>query len=190
MSIAARKLYTAADLASPEFNDRHVELINGEIIEMSPTQDLHGITVARLLRVLAFEIESRRRGGGPNVLIFSAEAGFYLHRDPDTVVAPDIALVRAEDVKVDPAKPKFLTIPPAIAIEVLSPSNTTAEILEKVSLYIQAGTEQVWVVDPKRKKVFVESSTAPGTRAHQPGDRIIGGGVLTGIDINVSEIFD
>jgi len=36
---------------------------------------------------------------------------------------------------------------PEICIEVLSPSNTTEEISEKIALYFQAGAQEVWICD-------------------------------------------
>jgi Uma2 family endonuclease len=40
---------------------------------------------------------------------------------------------------------KVLTLAPEICVEVLSPSNTRAEIEEKRSLYFEAGAEEVWI---------------------------------------------
>lgn len=40
---------------------------------------------------------------------------------------------------------KVLTIAPEICIEVLSPSNTKAEIEEKTHLFFEAGAEEVWL---------------------------------------------
>jgi Uma2 family endonuclease len=46
---------------------------------------------------------------------------------------------------------------PELVIEVLSPSNTKAEIREKAALYLSTGAQEFWVVDPKRKTVSVAS---------------------------------
>jgi Uma2 family endonuclease len=42
-------------------------------------------------------------------------------------------------------RPIALTTAPEICVEVLSPSNTTAEIDEKRALYFDAGTAEVWI---------------------------------------------
>jgi Uma2 family endonuclease len=44
---------------------------------------------------------------------------------------------------------------PELVIEILSPSNTSSEIREKAALCLSTGTEEFWVVDPKRKSVSV-----------------------------------
>jgi Uma2 family endonuclease len=44
---------------------------------------------------------------------------------------------------------------PELVIEVLSPSNTRAEMREKAGLCLSAGAEEFWVVHPKRRTVTV-----------------------------------
>jgi len=60
---------------------------------------------------------------------------------------------------------------PELVIEVLSPSNTTAEIREKAVLCLSNGAQEFWVVDPKRETVSVtKQGSVP--KVHQMGDRI------------------
>jgi len=47
---------------------------------------------------------------------------------------------------------------PEIVIEVLSPSNTAAEILDKEQLCLAQGAREFWVVDPDRRHVRVSTS--------------------------------
>jgi Uma2 family endonuclease len=60
---------------------------------------------------------------------------------------------------------------PELVIEVLSPSNTKAEIQEKAALYLSTGALEFWVVNPKSKTVSV---TRPGTASivYATGDSI------------------
>lgn len=62
----------------------------------------------------------------------------------DGVKAIDVAWVteqRAPEVKTDVC----LVRAPEICVEVLSPSNTTAEIREKIALYFEAAAREVWI---------------------------------------------
>ena len=60
---------------------------------------------------------------------------------------------------------------PDLVIEVLSPSNTVAEIYEKEKLCLENGAQQFWVVDADRRQVKV--STPDGhTRTWGSGQRI------------------
>lgn len=75
---------------------------------------------------------------------------------------------------------------PELVIEVLSPSNTKAEIHEKAVLCLSTGTLQFWVVDPKRKTFSVTP---------QGGEPVLyetGGRIplpLFGGDLEVAEAF-
>jgi Uma2 family endonuclease len=75
---------------------------------------------------------------------------------------------------------------PELVIEVLSPSNTKAEIREKATLCLATGAEEFWVVDAKRKNVTVMRRQGT-TLLYEMGDRIPLG--LFGSELEVSEIF-
>ena len=70
---------------------------------------------------------------------FTLEAGYKL--PGPSYVRPDVSITHA-------AQPhgKYLNDAPAIAIEVISPSNTAEEMEKKVELYFRYGTRQVWRV--------------------------------------------
>jgi len=44
---------------------------------------------------------------------------------------------------------------PELVIEVLSRSNTQAEMREKAALYLSTGGQEFWIVNPKRKEITV-----------------------------------
>lgn len=54
----------------------------------------------------------------------------------------------------------LLTIAPEICVEVLSPSDVRSEIDERMSLYFEAGAEEVWICDT-RGRLFVHLAGAP-----------------------------
>src|SRR4051812_15815045 len=73
-----------------------VELINGELFEMSPTSFEHVFIHARLNRALtAYSLAH------PEIVILSAEGGYLLGRNPDSVLAPDFAVVHASQFTDD-----------------------------------------------------------------------------------------
>ena len=51
-------------------------------------------------------------------------------------------------------KQNVLVIAPEICVEVLSPSNTRAEMMAKKALYFEAGAEEVWFCDRKGRMFF------------------------------------
>ncbi|MFT5467873.1 MAG: Uma2 family endonuclease [Verrucomicrobiales bacterium] len=64
----------------------------------------------------------------------------------DGVRAADVSWLTKE--RHDPiAKMSCFPIAPEICVEIVSPSNSKAEIKEKTALYFDAGAEEVWVCD-------------------------------------------
>jgi Uma2 family endonuclease len=54
---------------------------------------------------------------------------------------------------------------PEICVEVLSPSNTPAEIAEKMALYFDAGAKEVWICDKLGAVQFFVRASAPTAKA-------------------------
>jgi Uma2 family endonuclease len=80
---------------------------------------------------------------------YAAETGFLLRRSPDTVRAPDAAFVSHERLKTMTLLPEgYFPGPPDLAVEVLSPSDTTSEITDKVADWLSSGCQAVLVLDP------------------------------------------
>ena len=81
-----------------------------------------------------------------------------MRRDPDTVRAPDVALVRAERVPLARV-PGFPTLTPDLVAEVVRPHDRAVEVSGKALAWLDAGVRLVWVVDPENPTVTV----------HRPG---------------------
>ena len=147
MSIAT--LITAEEFAGMSF-DRPVELVRGEIIEMTNPGGRHGNLCFRLGGILYRWLESH-----PEFDAASNDTGVLLEQDLDTVRGPDILVMRKSRLPGGQFPKTHLTDSPELAIEVRSPSDRTSEILEKVAMYLAAGVVEVWVVDPGQRVVHV-----------------------------------
>ena len=71
-----------------------------------------------------------------------------LAKNPDTVRAPDVALVAREHLP-NPRPKGYYTLPPDVAIEVLLPNDTFHEVQERIEAWLSAGAKSVWLVDPR-----------------------------------------
>lgn len=164
----------------PESDHYLFELSRGVLVREPRPGAAHGTAVVLLahhLAAWAFE-----HGG-----IVTSETGYVLAEDPDTLRGPDIAWMRADSASYR-APVGFIPRAPDLAVEVLSPSNRAGEIREKIDEYFEAGTSQVWLVDPRRRTVQVFGS--PGaSRTLGPSDTLDGGDLLPAFSIPVSEIF-
>lgn len=77
---------------------------------------------------------------------------------------------------------------PDLAVEVVSPSNTAAEIREKVLEYLACGSRLVWVVDPATRSVSAYRSRTE-IRLLTEGDVLEGADVLPGFRLAITELF-
>jgi Uma2 family endonuclease len=104
----------------------------------------------------------------------------------DTVRAPDVSFVRAKRASALDLKKRF-ECAPDLAIEVISPSETAAEIAHKVRQYLQAGSA-VWVVYPEDRTVHV-FETSKNARVLEADDLLEAPTLLPGFSVRVSELF-
>src|SRR5262245_50933122 len=69
--------------------DRWCELVDGEVVELTPASGEHGSIVVRMV-VKLYPHSAGADLGGLN----ASDVGYRIRRKPDTVRAPDIAFVR------------------------------------------------------------------------------------------------
>src|SRR5208283_3412479 len=145
MIMATKTLLTIEEfLRLPEPLDCSYELVEGELITVSPGMFLHNYVRDRLLRLLAAFVEERRLG------TVVSEQSFHLFGN--TVRVPDVAFVRTGRTLPPDTLPEGA---PDLAIEVISPSNAPGELYRRISDYFAAGCKRVWLVDPKDRDVYV-----------------------------------
>ena len=77
------------------------------------------------------------------------DTGFKIESDPDTVRAPDVAVVCRARVGLIPSR-GYAAFAPDLVAEIVSPDDRPGEVLTKVGQWIDAGTMLVWVIDPSR----------------------------------------
>lgn len=75
-----------------------------------------------------------------------------------------------------------------LAVEVLSKSNTPAEIDRKMEEYIACGAKLVWVIDPDAHTAKVHPSPADPTEL-TAADALDGGEVLPGFRLPLADLF-
>ncbi len=122
------------------------ELLLGEHIVLHPPNIRTSLIQHRLHDLLRPHLE---RLGRDRVFIL---AGFLLSLD--TFLQPDVSFVRSAQLQAsDPDG--YLEGAPAVAIQIASGSNTAAQLDLKMEQYFVHGSEEVWVVYPKTRKVCV-----------------------------------
>ena len=126
-------------LALPDEQFKHAELIEGEVV-MDPANWLHQHIVAEFIFLIRSWIrEGPDRGGvtlDPPVKI-TINRGYL----------PDVAWYRAGRDLPRHGQP-YLEGAPDLAIEVLSPSTRTVDLVRKRADYARVGVGELWLIDP------------------------------------------
>jgi Uma2 family endonuclease len=130
--------------------DDRVELIRGEIIEMSPIETKHAACVNRLINLLVQLLGKR--------VIVAAQNPIRLNDNSEP--QPDVALLKPRDDFYATAHPRPQDI--FLLIEVAD-STIEYDLEEKIPLYAEANIIEVWLVDINEQIVKVyQQPTAAG----------------------------
>jgi Uma2 family endonuclease len=159
------------------------ELVRGELRKMPLEGARHGAIAASIGASLGEHVQDEGLGHA-----YAAGTGFLLASDPDTVRAPDAAFVNRERVERAGRVTGYWPGAPDLAVEVVSPGDTYAQVVEKALAWLEAGCRMVLVADPERHTVTVYRSLED-IRILTEGDVIDGADVVPGWKLPVVEIF-
>jgi Uma2 family endonuclease len=169
-------------LDKPEDGFRY-ELVEGELRKMPPAGSEHGYVAINIGTSLNSYVRTNGLGR-----VYAAETGFKLASDPDTVRAPDAAFVSRERVEKAGRVAGFWPGAPDLAVEVVSPGDTHAQVVEKALAWLEAGCRMVLAADPERRTVTVYRSL-DDIRMLTENDAIDGADVVPGWKLPVADIF-
>jgi Uma2 family endonuclease len=175
---------TAEEFAALRRDDLRMELIEGEVVTMPAAFTDHGYTASQLHIIVGQFIRQHRLGK-----TFTAETGFLIARNPDTVRAPDFAFIQASRVTPAAVTSSWGQVIPDLVAEVVSSSDRANEIDQKVRMWLGAGVRLVWVAWPQARIIQVYEPPAPVQELDDMAT-LTGGAVLSGFATPVTEIFD
>ena len=164
----------------PEREGTIYELDEGELlIEPSPAFG-HNIIRQRIAMQLIQYVESNHLG------MVIEEMDFRLAQD--TIRNPDVAFVTRDHLKSIDLDRSPAEGAPALAVEVVSPSNRAEDMVKKTRQYLEAGCRSVLIVYPALRLVEVHS--ARGVRTVQEPESLKDEGLLLGFTLSLTSIFD
>ena len=147
------QLMTAEELIRLPRGQYRYELINGELITMSPAGHDHGRVTLRIASPLSRFVWDQKLGE-----VFAAGTGFKLTSNPDTVLAPDVCFIKEERAK-DLRKSKgYWPGPPDLAVEVFGANDRKAKVQAKALQWLRYGATEVWLVDLQHETVSIYRS--------------------------------
>ncbi len=173
-----RQMTEADLLAAPDDGFRR-ELVDGEIIVMGPAGTLHGHVNVQLALRLGAHVEAHGLG-----YVLDSSTGFRLPNG--NVRSPDLAFVLRERMALDGIDGPCDSVPD-FAVEVLSPSESKRQVLDKVGEYLDAGVRLVWVIDPRARKAVAHRSLSD-VRELREDDELDGEEVVPGFRCRLADV--
>lgn len=162
MASGTTRLMTVADLdrfAEPD--GFYYELHHGEAVQVTRPVYGHFLVQQRIAKLLT----DAAAGAG----FAYPEVAFRALPEHELRVADVAYAPRARWEQTDPAD--HFRGAPELVVEVLSPSNTAAEMTEKAELCLKNGAREFWLVDSLRREVKV-SAAGGRTVAFRSGQQI------------------
>ncbi len=140
---------TSEQLAQHPIPHKRTELVRGRLVIREPSTLRHGDVTARTVTAISNYLEENPIGRA-----YTADPGFTLERNPDTVRAPDVAYISQDRIPTAEV-PGFDELAPDLAVEVRSPGDRTRALQRKVRQWLDAGTRLVWLIDPAKGTAHV-----------------------------------
>ena len=179
--VTTKRMSVDEFMALPDDGWRY-ELIRGVPHRMPPPGLEHGGIGAELHFALKGYADPRRLG------LVVAETGFLFERDPDVVRVPDVAFIRTERLPPRAERRGYSTVPPDLAVGIVSPTDASRDVADKVGFSLAHGVPLVWVVFPPPRQVAVHRFGRDPLILGQ-GEVLDGEDVLPGFRLLVATIF-
>ncbi|MEZ2228824.1 MAG: Uma2 family endonuclease [Microcoleus sp.] len=182
-SPAEKKIWTDAEFMALNRDGHCYEIVNGELIDMGNSGAKHGYVCSILMILLGGYVHIQKLGA-----MFDSSTAFKMKSGNKR--SPDVSFMAKERLQgLDDIPDGFLEGAPDLAVEILSPSNTVAEIHDKLVEYFENGARLVWVINPKEKYVLVYRSSQEPDRLLKSADSLDGEEIVSGFTLPVAELF-
>lgn len=177
-----QKLMTAQEFEAyallPQNADLLLEFIDGEI-HVVVSNNRSSQVAATILTEVKIHSKKHRLG-----FVTGADGSYRVGRHR---FIPDVAFVSKTRQPV-PSDQAYNPLPPDLAVEVQSPTDSKRKLRRKASRYLDAGTLLVWLVLLRSQTVEVYAPNQPVVTLGLD-DVLDGGAVLPGFQLPVREIF-
>ena len=184
-AVAIQKM-TVTEFRQMEFpnDDPYLyELINGELVKKTAPSPHHQRISRRIEVILDKFINEQQLGE-----IFDAPIDLFL--DEENGLQPDLLFIPT-------ASGHFITNdgimgPPALVIEIISPTSGYRDRVEKRAIYQRHGIQEYWLVDPQEELIEIlalEDGRYQLTSGASPSEGKLLSAVLPGLVLKVADVF-
>jgi len=173
---------SVAVASSRHLEDPLYEIVDGRYVELPPMSTFSVLVTSRLTRRMGVFAESQQLGEVVSEMLFGLSPS--RRRRPDVAFVSYQRWARGRPIPNSDPWP----VVPNLAVEVVSPTDDAGPLMQKVVEYFQAGVEQVWVIYPLLKLVYVYESLTK-VRGFTDADELDGGSLLPGFKLVLSALF-
>ena len=159
--------------------DYQLELVDGKIIIMGPSDIVSSEIGAELVSLLRNWVKPRKLGR-----VFESSGGFILPNS--NLTAPDVSFVTASRLKQ--SKRYFAELVPDLVVEIKSQSDRLKPLREKIQSFIELGAKVGILIDPDKRTVTIYTPTAEPV-VLRDGDMISIPELLPGWEVPVTELW-
>lgn len=173
-------------LEMTETSDQRLELIDGFVYNLASPSFKHQHAVQEILVAFHNWFKGKPCTSLPSPFDITLEK----EEDNICVVQPDVVVICDKD-RID-AKGKY-TGTPTLAVEVLSPSTRTKDLIRKLDLFRKCGVKEYWIVDPMKEQVavyaFDDGEIADFTYYSNGKDPNVESGWFQGLRVAMQDLF-
>lgn len=173
---------TVEDLERARLPEGLWEVIDGELVAMSPTGPLHLKPLANLFYALYGFVRPRQLGE-----VLMPDTGVLLSENPLVVRVPDTGFIPTDRLR-DVDDMGYFRVVPDLVVEVVSPSDRAGAVIAMALLWLDAGARVVWSVDPASQTVTIfKAGQTP--RVLTIDDTLDGDEALPGFRLPLRDLF-
>jgi len=136
--------------------DAPTELVQGQLIVMTPPKPRHGQICGNAYFILRSFADQHDLGH-----VLSNDSAVLTAHNPDTVRGADVAYYSYANVPKGPLPAGYLSVPPDLVVEVLSPDDRQSKVLAKIAEYLDVGVAVICVLDPDAETVEIFRQQRP-----------------------------
>jgi Uma2 family endonuclease len=127
--------------AAVPYGGRQYEVVDGKLLVTGAQPPAHRAAIIALMIRLKVSCP-------PDQMVAVGSLDFRPTRGLS--LRPDILVCKRSD-----AGPQFITTPPLLAVEVLSPATRVTDVVLKRGLYEQSGVHSYWLLDPTNQELTI-----------------------------------
>jgi len=128
------------------YPDHQIELREGKIIVMSPSDSVSGEVGVRFITLLSAWVYNHNLGR-----VLDSSTGFRMPNGD--LLSPDVSFVSRQQLKQNPRS--YLSVVPQLIVEIKSSRDRIRGIEEKIALFLNQGVQVGILIDPDKHAVHV-----------------------------------